>query len=785
MKKKFVLILIALCVIICAFTATACKRSEESDASSQSESSEETSLSSLTFTERKIEMLVGETRRLSHTNLYDGETVTYTTNDASVASVTDNGVVSGNGVGTAVVKAMSSMGRSGLVEIAVYDPETYPTPYLSVKQSDVALFVGDELEIVYTYTYLGKTIDCTAQITSDNTSVVTLENAMIRAVGVGTANVLIRANSSHGEASKNIKVSVTEKQTEFYPSFVGKEIYAGNSLALTMYVNENGVVKTVENATFAVANADIATIKDGKLIPLAGGDTTIACTFEYDGENYEKELPIHVYGSHTCAFKYADGSVDYIVDALYGDTIPLVLKNPKGNPEYNKEIKRWYVNGKAVEEEYFVMPDEDVEVSVRFINETDDNFEKNFTNGYLLNNLAAQIRYVKEPLTDSTGKVSDFGGYMRFFTNSYGSLIYRFEEAVKVNEYSTIRIRLYVTEDTPLLYFGIPSEEKWPEDSSSPEYAAKRMDKKYEAGAGAHSSGDVPYVRLPAREWTVLEMPLSAFANVGEDLNGISIAAASIAVNGVYDRGGELLIDYISVNYGYFATDIGFQDDYYYDLILAEENGSEAQAAAIGEYLRWSLTLNEEERASETHLANVSAIKALIAEAYGAERQVTATMGNLPAVDGGQYKGDLNIVGIGNVHPAYKTEYNNFYMTQFGKAPYTGTFTFNKVNYNAYSEVSFGLFAIAGGNGKITVGDKSFSFATSEHYFKVTIKDGVLTMTDDSKTNIDGGETVITTALSTDVLNGTAGLVINFEFDKWSQAENTDMYFKLAIEDII
>jgi hypothetical protein len=86
----------------------------------------------------------------------------------------------------------------------------------------------------------------------------------------------------------------------------------------------------------------------------------------------------------------------------------------------------------------------------------------------------------------------------------------------------------------------------------------------------------------------------------------------------------------------------------------------------------------------------------------------------------------------------------------------------------------------------ITIGDKSFSFDSSkEHYFKLVIIDGILMLTDDSKTNTDGGATVIKLELPEDILNGTESLVINFQFTGWSQTENTDMYYKLAIEDII
>ena len=77
----------------------------------------------------------------------------------------------------------------------------------------------------------------------------------------------------------------------------------------------------------------------------------------------------------------------------------------------------------------------------------------------------------------------------------------------------------------------------------------------------------------------------------------------------------------------------------------------------------------------------------------------------------------------------------------------------------------------------MTLKECPFSFDASKgHSFKVMIKDGVLTVTDDSKTNNDGGATVITATLSADVLNGTAGLAIDFQFDAWSQAEITEMH---------
>ena len=68
----------------------------------------------------------------------------------------------------------------------------------------------------------------------------------------------------------------------------------------------------------------------------------------------------------------------------------------------------------------------------------------------------------------------------------------------------------------------------------------------------------------------------------------------------------------------------------------------------------------------------------------------------------------------------------------------------------------------------LAINNLTISFDSSKsHYFKLVIMDGILMLTDDSKTNADGGATVIKLELSKDILNGTEALVINFQFTGW------------------
>lgn len=745
-----------------AVFGVACTDDTGSTSSSSSESASN-ELPTLEFVDKQIEMLLGETRQLSVATLMEGETISYSSNDNNIVTVNEQGMVEGVGVGTTVVKALTSKERTALVQITVHDPDFYPVPYIDVTQKDICLNVGDEYTVNYACTYLGEALDFAVEMTSKNTSVVTVQNGVLSAVGVGNTSVVLSGESSYGKATTTIQVTVIESQVEFYFSISGKDVYAGRPIELVVYANENGEIKTIEGASFSIENSSIATITGNVLTPEMSGETTIVSTFAYNNQEKTLSLPLHVYGKHTCTVKLQDDSVDSVIEAVYGDTIALSLENEMGNPEYRKPIKAWYLDGEELSGNMFVMPDKDVEVVAKFVNETEENFVDTFSEGHLLNDIPAKAEYVNETITDINGVSSDFGGHVKFTSLNWSSLVYNFDEAVTVNEYASVKMKIYLPQASELLYFGYASDEKW---------SASNPTRRYEAGRS--SSGDVPSKMLDYEQWVILEMPLSAFVNVGEKLDGISICVSSHSY---------ILIDYISVNYGLAATDPIYQDNTLYNAILSAENGSVAQAQAISEYYTWSLTLTEEERASETHVANVAAIKEIMTAHFNSN--VVLSYNNMPKVTGNtNYTGDQ--AGTANCHTNYVSgPYNHYYMTQFNSGEYDGTFTLNCLNYNAYSTVHFGLFAIGSLDGKITIGDQSVSFDNSkEHYYKVVIEDGVLTLYDDSAAGNDGGGVVFTVTLDEAVANGTEELVINFEFDGWSQAEITETYMTIMADDI-
>ena len=297
------------------------------------------------------------------------------------------------------------------------------------------------------------------------------------------------------------------------------------------------------------------------------------------------------------------------------------------------------------------------------------------------------------------------------------------------------------------------------------------------------------YVRIFISEFHVTKRALdykaemaSILVQLPENANDLTGNSDEIALANAYSEAEQYMTEYEAANYVRPAVIVAAKDFALCQAVIDAAAGSNAQLEAIEAYRQFANSLSAEDKASEWHQTCVAAVNVVILENYYEEVIVE----NDPTVDtsnGAADSGERIQTGWGGQHTGYNTSYETYvHMVQFNSGNYDGIVTLPKFNYNASVETYFGLFAITGGNGTITIGGQSFSFDSSkEHYFKVMIKEGVLTMTDDSKANVDGGATVITTTLSTDVLNGTAGLAIDFQFNAWSQAEITEMRYTRAV----
>ena len=744
MKKKIILLLSALFLGSFAFGC-----SEGNSSTNSSDNSPEGP--ALEFVQNKIEMLLGESKQLSLLQLEAGETVSYTSNDEGVLTVTQTGLAESKGIGYAVVKATTSLGRTAFVQINVHDPLSYPIPYISVAHSAISLGVGEDFLVEYTHTWLGESIEGTVEMTSKNTAVATVENGRICAVGEGQTEVVLRGNSNYGETEeKSILVVVLKESVNFSLSIVDKVVTVGKPLPLTVYVNEDGVVKKLDSASFRVDNPEIAKVEDGKILALQSGNTALQISVQYGGTTHALSYAFQTYEPHNVTITHLNGEVDSVFTAVYGDEILLEIANENGVPEYTKALKCWYVNGEELTGSQFIMPDEDVEVTARFINETQEDFASRFVNGHLINNeIYGKAEYVTDAPMDSNGATADLGGAVKFTTQNFASTEYRFDEEMVVNEYSKLRMRLYCPEETVLIYLGVPSE------------SANSANTKYEVSCAGHLSGTVGGVAIQPNTWVTIEIPLVDFVSAGGTLNGVDIAAATMKdeVSGIV--GGEFYIDYISIHYGLSEKDAGYQDKILYEQIVNAQAGSAEQKNLLVDYYYWTNTLTETERETDLHKSYVALVRAIVTENFpnGLEMSILSA----PNVTGGEYHGIPEEKYQNN---DYKSDaYKDIYLIQFRSDEFSRVVSLGKLNYMQYPIVSFGLFAMSNfGSVKLTIEGQTCT-VPEQGYCRLVVENGVLKVYNDCRGQ--DSTLLMTVQLRENVLNGTARLNIGVDLGAW------------------
>ncbi len=164
---------------------------------------------SVTVNAPKTAITVGETIIVTATVLpanAQDKSVTYSTSNAAVATVTNTGAVLGIGEGTATITAKTSNGKTGSVQIKVSKVEVTG---ITLDKTSVDLFVSGTTTLSPTVTPANATNKAVTWASSDET-VATVKDGQVTAVSVGTAT--ITATTANGIKAE-CKVNVTKKTT--------------------------------------------------------------------------------------------------------------------------------------------------------------------------------------------------------------------------------------------------------------------------------------------------------------------------------------------------------------------------------------------------------------------------------------------------------------------------------------------------------------------------------------------------------------------------------------------
>lgn len=240
-------------------------------------------VASVTVTPNPLGMSVGQKTQLatilrdSSGNVLTGRTVTWTSSNTAVATVSSAGEVTAVSAGTTTVTATSE-GKSGTAAVTV---SNFAVGSVSVQPQGNTIVKGASLQLSVAVKDVNGTVVTDRVVTwsSSNGAVATVNGSgLVTGVGAGTATITATSEGVSGTTT----VTVTDPVATVTVTPANDTISTGQSLALTATLKDaSGAVLTGRTVTWSTNNASVATVSSSGLVSGVGGGTaTITATSE-------------------------------------------------------------------------------------------------------------------------------------------------------------------------------------------------------------------------------------------------------------------------------------------------------------------------------------------------------------------------------------------------------------------------------------------------------------------------------------------------------------------------
>lgn len=249
---------------------------------------------------------VGDTTQLNATvNPTDAtnKNVTWSTSDGNVATVNNNGIVTGVKSGTATITVTTEDGsKTANCEVTVSNIDV---SNITLSESTLNLVFDDDSQKTATLTATvtpTNATDTTVTWTSSNAAVAEVANGVVTAKSAGTATITARAGSRETTCTVTVTAkTVAVENVSVSPTTLELTV-GGSTGSLTAIVTpENATDKTV---TWTSSNTDVATVNNGTVTAVGVGTATITATVNGKTANCSvtvKEPTISITGSNTVA----------------------------------------------------------------------------------------------------------------------------------------------------------------------------------------------------------------------------------------------------------------------------------------------------------------------------------------------------------------------------------------------------------------------------------------------------------------------------------------------------
>ena len=247
-------------------------------------------VATVTVTPSTASVIVGQTTTLAATtkdasgNVLTGRTITWTTSNALVATVSASGVVTGVAAGTATITATSE-GKSGTATVTV---TLAPVASITVTPATASVVVGQTTTLSATTkdaagnVLTGRTITWT----SGTNSIATVSSSGV-VTGVAAGTVLITATSEGRSASATVTVTQPVPVATVTVTPSDATISVGQTRTLTAVTKDaSGNVLTGRVVTWTSSNTQIATVSStGVVTGVKKSNTPVTITATSEGKS--------------------------------------------------------------------------------------------------------------------------------------------------------------------------------------------------------------------------------------------------------------------------------------------------------------------------------------------------------------------------------------------------------------------------------------------------------------------------------------------------------------------
>ena len=199
----------------------------------------------------------------------------WTVGDDSIATVDDNGIITGIKGGDTIVVVSSADGK-----MTAKCPVTVSQPLMAIRMDDIDLQTNGQSSATVNYTLVpADTTEDNVTLSVDDESIARLDGNRIIAVNNGETKI----TATCGIVKTSAKVTVTTEVEQITLNKTEGVLTVGNSVTVTATVTPDNATNTTINWTSS--DEKVATVdSNGKVTAVAAGNATITATSESDGD---------------------------------------------------------------------------------------------------------------------------------------------------------------------------------------------------------------------------------------------------------------------------------------------------------------------------------------------------------------------------------------------------------------------------------------------------------------------------------------------------------------------